>query len=78
MQGGPAPIQLYTPCRWCRHFDGLTAGGTVAQCSCTSCSRICGSPESGCSCWERLPGIDDDADADLVPYGQALALPTFG
>ena len=60
MPGHPSrPIEI-RPCWHCRWYVGLTGGGTAALCSHPRCCRVRSWPATGCGCWERLPGVDDE------------------
>jgi hypothetical protein len=38
----------------------MTGQGSAALCSLAGASRVRASPASGCVCWEREPGSDDE------------------
>lgn len=61
-----------TPCWYCVHFDGTTAQSTCALCSHSGCSRVRSSPETGCSQFVRVVGVDDEP---WCPSAVVLASP---
>jgi len=60
-----------TPCWFCTSFDRMADHG-AALCAHPGCCRVRASPERGCSCWERLVGVDDEP---WVPVIVIRALP---
>lgn len=48
------------PCWHCTSFGGMTAQGTAALCNNRQCVRVRSNPQSGCVCWEREVGADDE------------------
>lgn len=57
-----API----PCWHCLYFDRMVDHGTAALCRHPDCVRVRSGPANGCSCWERVPGVDDEPEPPSV------------
>lgn len=61
-----------TPCWYCTGFGGMTAMATCALCSRPLCPRVRSSPETGCSQFVRVVGVDDEP---WSPTAAVLASP---
>jgi hypothetical protein len=53
------------PCWHCIWFKGLLYQGSAAACSLPNGPRVRSAPLTGCSAWEREPGVDDEPDPPL-------------
>ena len=72
MNGGPTLTTQYTPCRWCIWYDRPGEYDSHSYCCNPRCAKVRTTPDLGCSCWERAPGLDDDADPEALPYAKRL------
>ena len=69
------PFTLERACWFCHHFGGMLFEGSAAGCRHPRCCRVRSDPATGCVCFEREPGCDDDPDH--VPAGVSIGPAAF-